>query len=91
MATYSRTYTIVVMRNQNGGYVVHCPSLPGIVTEGDTMEEAFAMAQDAVMGYLESLLKDGLPIPEELGVTIGSLSVNLTEIWSGRVQCTESH
>ena len=29
------------------------------------LEEAIAMAEDAIRGYIESLLKDGEPIPEE--------------------------
>lgn len=48
---------------ESGGYVVTCPALPGLVTEGDTLEEARAMAADAIRGYLESLLKHGEPIP----------------------------
>jgi predicted RNase H-like HicB family nuclease len=61
--TYS--YTVVFEAAEEGGYVVTCPALPGLVTEGDTLEEARDMARDAVRGYLESLQKDGLPIPVE--------------------------
>ena len=32
-----------------GGYVVTCPALPGLVTEGDTLQEALAMAADAIV------------------------------------------
>jgi antitoxin HicB len=46
-----------------GGYVVTCPALPGLVTEGDTLKEARSMAADAIRAYLESLRKDGEPIP----------------------------
>ena len=60
MSTY--TYTVILEPEPEGGYVVHCPSLPGVVTEGETVEEALAMARDAIAGYLESLRKDGLPI-----------------------------
>jgi antitoxin HicB len=42
---------------------VTCPALLGLVTEGDTLEEARAMAADAIRCYLESLRKDGLPLP----------------------------
>ena len=52
-------------QRQTGGYVVRCPALPGLVTEGDTLEQARAMAEDAIRGYLESLHKDGLPIPPD--------------------------
>jgi predicted RNase H-like HicB family nuclease len=48
---------------EEGGYVVTCPALPGLVTEGDTMEEARRMAEDALRGYLESLRNDCLSIP----------------------------
>ena len=50
---------------EEGGFIVTFPALPGVVTEGDTLEEARAMAADAVRGYLESLAKDGLPAPAE--------------------------
>jgi antitoxin HicB len=48
-----------------GGYVVTCPALPGVVTEGDTLEEAREMAKDAIRASLESLQTDGLPIPTD--------------------------
>ena len=50
---------------EEGGYVVKSPALPGLVTEGDTLEEAPAMAEDAIRAYLESLRKDGAPIPPD--------------------------
>ena len=45
--------------------------LPGLVTEGDTLEEARAMVKDAIRGYLESLIKHG----EEIRVEPGPASV----------------
>jgi antitoxin HicB len=59
------SYTVIFEPAEEGGYVVTCPALPGLVTEGDTLEEAREMAKDAVRGYLESLRKDGLPIPSD--------------------------
>jgi antitoxin HicB len=56
-------YTVLFEPAEEGGYVVTCPALPGLVTEGDTLEEARAMAAEAIRGYLESLAKDGLPMP----------------------------
>jgi antitoxin HicB len=58
-------YTVLFEPAEEGGYVVKCPALPGLVTEGDTLEEARTMAEDAVRAYIESLRKDGLPIPED--------------------------
>lgn len=59
------TFTMLFEPAEEGGYVVTCPALPGFVTEGDTMEEARRMAEDALRGYLESLLADGLSIPKD--------------------------
>jgi hypothetical protein len=38
------TYTAVFDSVPEGGYVVTFPALPGLVTEGETLEEARAMA-----------------------------------------------
>ena len=58
------TYRIIIEPAEEGGYVVTCPTLRGVVTEGETLQEARAMAADAIQGYLELLREDGLPIPE---------------------------
>ena len=62
-------FTVVMTPDMSGGYVVTCPALPGLVTEADTLEEARAMATDAIQGYLESLRKDGEPIPTDESFT----------------------
>jgi len=63
MAEYH--YTVLFEPAEEGGYVVTCPSLPGLVTEGDTLEEARHRALDAIPAYLESLKRDRLPIPAD--------------------------
>lgn len=64
MAGLTSTYTFVFDRDPEGGFVVTCPALPGLVTQGDTIEEARAMARDTTEGYLATLPEDGEPIPE---------------------------
>ena len=51
-------YTTIFDPNENAGYTVTVPALPGLVTEGDTLKEARYMAADAIQCYLESLAKD---------------------------------
>jgi predicted RNase H-like HicB family nuclease len=58
-------YTVLFEPAEEGGYVVTCPALPGLVTEGDTYEEARRRAVEAIEGYLESLQKDGQPVPPD--------------------------
>ena len=60
------SFTVLFEPAAEGGYLVTCPALPGLVTEGDTLREARAMARDAIRAYLESLRKDGEPIPRDL-------------------------
>ena len=59
------SFTAFFDPNEKGGYTVTVPALPGLVTEGDTLEEARAMAEDAIKCYIEGLVKDGEPIPDE--------------------------
>jgi antitoxin HicB len=63
------SYTVLFEPAAEGGYVVTCPALPGLVTEGDTLAEAREMARDAIRAYLESLRKDGEPIPADPRMT----------------------
>lgn len=57
-------YTAVFEQAQEGGYTVTVPKLPGLVTEGDTFEEATEMVQDAIKGYIQVLQEAGEPIPD---------------------------
>jgi predicted RNase H-like HicB family nuclease len=59
------SFTVFFEPAVEDGYVVTCPALPGLVTEGDTLAEARRMAKDAILAYLESLRKDGEPIPKD--------------------------
>ena len=68
-------YTIIITPDETGGYVVTCPALPGLVTEGDTIEDAREMARDAILGYLESLRMNGEPIPVDTSVMTETISV----------------
>lgn len=50
-------------QEKEGGYVVTFPDLPGCVTQGENFAQAFAMAQEALEGFLDVLHQDGDPIP----------------------------
>jgi len=62
MKEYS--FTVIFEPAIEGGFTVHIPAL-NIVTEGDTMDEADAMADDAIRGYLEVCREKGWEIPVE--------------------------
>ena len=59
-------YTVILYPEPDeGGYSVIVPALPGCVTQGETLEEAIAMAKDAIRLYVETLRAEGEPVPEE--------------------------
>ena len=60
----TRTYTFVFDPDPEGGFVVTCPALPGLVTHGESLSAARDMAHDAMEGLLEVLIEDGEEIPE---------------------------
>jgi antitoxin HicB len=51
-----------------GGFTVTSPVLPELVTEGDTLDEAFANAQDALAAVLELYVDERRSLPA--GVTL---------------------
>ena len=59
------SYTVFFEPAADGGYVVTCPALPAVVTQGETIEEARAMAVDAIRLVLEDLIAEGEPIPAD--------------------------
>jgi predicted RNase H-like HicB family nuclease len=43
----------------DSGYHAYAPELPGLHSEGDTLEEAVANAQEALALYVEGLREEG--------------------------------
>jgi len=60
------TYSIVLEPMEEGGFLVHVPALPEVVTGGDTEEEALAMAREAIELVLESRRERGEGIPVDV-------------------------
>jgi antitoxin HicB len=63
MATKSHEFEVVLQPEEEGGFSVSVPALPGCHTQGETREEALEMAKDAIGGYLEVLEEEGRPLP----------------------------
>ena len=49
---------VVLEECDEGGYAVFVPSLPGCISEGDTIEEALANIKEAIELYLEPVEND---------------------------------
>jgi predicted RNase H-like HicB family nuclease len=55
-------------RDEDGVWVVTCPSLPGCVSQGKSQEEALKNIKEAVKLHISLLAEDGLPIFESKSV-----------------------
>jgi antitoxin HicB len=49
---------------EESGYLAFFPALPGCHTWGTTYEQAVKNAEEALIGFLEALQKNGESIPE---------------------------
>lgn len=47
-------FEVILEPQEEGGYTVYVPSLPGCVSQGETVEEAMANIKEAIELYLES-------------------------------------
>ena len=70
-----RTFKIHLHQEAEGGYTAIVPVLPGCITYGENVEEAIAMAKEAIELYVEELKERGESIPDDSNTL--EYSVNL--------------
>lgn len=58
-------FTVILEREEEGGYHAFCPASKGCHSQGETLEEALANIREAIEAYLESLQARGEPLPVE--------------------------
>jgi predicted RNase H-like HicB family nuclease len=58
-------YTVLLEPEEDGGFVVSVPALPGCISQGDTREEALANIREAISVYLEDCREAGDVVPTE--------------------------
>lgn len=68
-------FKVFLEPDEDGGYVVVCPTLPGCYSQGETVEEALANIREAIELCLEDLQERGEPVPDPSNVLIGSVIV----------------
>lgn len=68
-------YRILIEQDEDGMFVVECPTLPGCVSQGKTRNEALENIKDAIKGYLDSLMKHNEPIPPTIQEEIVEIAV----------------
>jgi len=53
---------VILEPQEEGGYTVYIPSLPGCVSQGETVEEAMQNIKEAAELYIESIKSRALPL-----------------------------
>jgi predicted RNase H-like HicB family nuclease len=65
-------FTVVLEPSDEGGFTAYVPSLPGCISEGETIEQSLAHIREAIALYLE-------PVEDDLVLEEGML-VELVEL-----------
>lgn len=58
-------FMVTIERDEEGTWVVECPSIPGCVSQGATKEEALKNIEEAIALCLEVRAERGLPLTIE--------------------------
>jgi antitoxin HicB len=71
-----RQYTVILIPDlEEGGFTATVPALPGLVTQGESRDEALQMARDAIVFHLECLTQEGERIPDDSSVLFEHVEV----------------
>lgn len=57
-------YIALIHKDADSDYGVSFPDFPGLITAGTSLDEARAMAEEALAFHIEGLIEDGEAIPE---------------------------
>jgi predicted RNase H-like HicB family nuclease len=58
-------FNVTIDRDEDGVWIVECPSIPGCVSQGTTKEEALENVKEAIALCLEVRAEQGLPLTIE--------------------------
>jgi predicted RNase H-like HicB family nuclease len=58
-------FSVTLDRDEDGIWVVECPSIPGCVSQGQTKQEALENIKDAIAACLQVRAERGMPLTVE--------------------------
>ncbi len=67
---------LTLERQPDGGFVVTSPAIPELLTEGDTVQEAMANAEDAFAAVLEIYEDEGKELPAALSADLSGSRID---------------
>ena len=69
------TYKIHLHKEDDSGFTAIVPLLPGCITYGENVDDAIAMAKEAIELYIEELVERGEKIPDDSNTLEYSINV----------------
>jgi predicted RNase H-like HicB family nuclease len=69
-------FKVIIEPDEDGRFVVNCPSLQGCYSQGETIDEALKNIKEAILLCLEDLESTGEEIPDPSKLLIGSVLVS---------------
>ena len=58
-------FNVTIHRDEDGIWIIECPSIPGCVSQGETKTEALTNIQDAIAACLQVRAERGMPLTIE--------------------------
>ena len=58
-------FSVTIDRDEDGVWIVECPSIPGCVSQGTTKDEAVENIKEAILLCLEVRAEKGIPLTIE--------------------------
>ena len=68
-------FRVMIEQDEEGVFIAECPTLPGCISQGKSLEEAKKNIAEAIQGYLESLAKHNEPIPPSIHEEVVEVSL----------------
>lgn len=62
---YPHKFTVILELEEDEGYSIHCPALPGCSSQGNSIEEALDNVREAIVGVLKVRQEERLPVLRE--------------------------
>jgi len=66
---------VILIPDEDGDYAVEVPSLPGCISQGDTVDEALENIKEAIDLHIADMIANGEDVPEDYPAPIQVASV----------------
>jgi predicted RNase H-like HicB family nuclease len=80
-----KPYIGLVSKESDTSYGIVFPDAPGCFSAADTMDEIFAMASEALVGWTDGMREEGLPLPKCRDLSALRADRSLADLWSDTV------